>query len=443
MTDTTQPRLELGPPPDSLTPRERRRLSVGALGGVLVVLQVTLLVWLMFFSERSAEPSLSETAREWRETALQLEERRLHAGAADAWVQSLSLSPESDERSAIWYRVGDLRRRSEDWSAAASAFVQAEVGLKESDPLRARIGPALIDCLRRLGLEGEVGRELAKRAGGEPSTGEVVVARFAGEALTEADLDRLIERDVDRRIAALGPSATVDRQLWLEQRRTADSRRQFLEQWLEVELFGRRARELGIDRDPDYRAALELLQSQLLANRYLEQELKIIEPTRIDLEAHYQANASRWARPERVETTVLALRSGESAEDVLNAIDSAEAFRTEAARRSKDQQRESGWSEMEIERGGAHPLLGRTGEVLFDLEVGHWTQEPLVDSGRAYLALVEAKHPAGAAPFEEVETNVRADYMQRKVSELTERLQKELLTRYDVRIEMPEASRDD
>lgn len=61
-------------------------------------------------------------------------------------------------------------------------------------------------CLRRLGLYGEVGRELSRRveSGAEGVKKGNVLATLAGEELTEADLDRMIQRRVEQILSLQG-----------------------------------------------------------------------------------------------------------------------------------------------------------------------------------------------------------------------------------------------
>jgi hypothetical protein len=96
--------------------------------------------------------------------------------------------------------------QAEQFDRAAAALLRCEQAAEDDPALRKKVGPELVTCLRRLGLYGEVGRELSRRveAGAEDVQQGKVLATLGGEPLTEADLDRLIERRVDQMLAMQG-----------------------------------------------------------------------------------------------------------------------------------------------------------------------------------------------------------------------------------------------
>ncbi|MFP6766040.1 MAG: hypothetical protein VB858_20580, partial [Planctomycetaceae bacterium] len=213
---------------------------------------------------------LSGQAAVLRTTALALEDRGLSMAAASSWQDLLRLSPDADDRAQIHYRIGRLLMQAEDYRGAAAALVEAELQVTEEDSLNGKIGPQIVECLRRLGRYGEVGRELSRQVevGSGQSTKESVLATFAGESLTEADLDRMIENRVDR-IIAMQPEGGLpaSREQLLQQYQSVDLRQRILQEILQTELFSRRARELKIDQEDAFRQARDSLQTELLASR--------------------------------------------------------------------------------------------------------------------------------------------------------------------------------
>ena len=107
------------------------------------------------------------------------------------------------------------------------------------------IAPHLMTCLRRLGLYGEVGRELTRQVevGAEKQERGQVLATLDGEPITDSDLDRMTERRVDQMLsmqeAADNESA---RKSLLEQLSRPERRQRLLEELLQTELMVRRSR---------------------------------------------------------------------------------------------------------------------------------------------------------------------------------------------------------
>jgi peptidyl-prolyl cis-trans isomerase C len=409
-----------------------------------LVLQAATLAILLFTLWRRPAPAAGalgagpQSAEELRRVALELENKSLSGPAASVWEKYLDRAPAADDRLEILYRIGKLHLQAEQYGPAAAAFVHAEQLAPADGEWKKRIGPQLVTCLRRLGLYGEVGRELSRRVevgAGGAGPGRVL-AKLAGETLTEADLDRMLERRVDQLLAMQG--ATGDeaaRQELLKQLSAPQLRTQLFQELLQRELFTRRARELKLDQDAEFQAAHQALAEDLLARRFLERELGTIRPTETDLESFYKAHPESYRQPESLRVTYFPLRAGEDPQSVLKAVKSADDFKKLAAERAKTDGRPPETTQDQTAvRGQPHPPLGDI-EPLFALEAGKWTTTPLVSGDTRHLALVESKTPERLPPLDEVRQRVEADYRSRKVQELSQQLFRDLMTRYEVRIE--------
>jgi peptidyl-prolyl cis-trans isomerase C len=446
MTEPDRPNLTLGQPPGSLKARTgpipRRWLWA------FVALQTVMLLCLIGLLMRPTAPAASARASQaaadsadLRATALELEERGLDAQAARAWQSCLEADPDASDRAEIFYRIGGLYLEADEFVEAAAALVRSEMAAAGDDDLQRKIGPKLIECLRRLGRFGEVGRELSRQveAGGEETGEGTVLATLAGEELTEADLDRMIERRVDRILAMQGvPGDEAARQAVLRQFNSPQARRQILQELLQTELFCRRARDLKLDREEDFLQARRQLEQDLLASRFLAGQLEKIRPTDVDLQSYYKANPDRYQEPESAEVRTMALDGEEDAAALLAKVSSADDFRKLAAKRGSTVAApgESPPPRVVV-RGRFDPLLGDV-EPVFALGEGEWANEEHVNGGQKYLVLVEKKTPARIPPFAEVRPRVEADYARIKQQELTEELFRDLLTRYEVRIVPPD-----
>jgi hypothetical protein len=213
------------------------------------------------------------------------------------------------------------------------------------------------------------------------------------------------------------------------------ARKQILQELLKTELFCRRAREMGLDREEDFRQARDQLLQSLLADRFLMRELDKIRPTEVDIESYFKANQSQYETPESLRVVSIRLQEKEDPSAVLGKIKSADDFRHLAAKRqpagadAKDQGRQ-------ILRGQKDPELGDI-EPLFKLAEGEWTKQAHVRDKDRFLVLVEKKAPRQVPQLNDVLSQVRRDYVSRKQQELTEKLFADLVTRYEVRI-LPE-----
>jgi len=454
MTDPDRPTLSLGQPPGNL---KNRTGPIPRLWlWVFLTLHVVLLGCLVMLvlrpvAQGGSAPAASGPAdiEQLRESARQLEERSLYAQAARAWEVYLQSDPATPERAEILYRVGSLYIDAEQFDEAAAALVRSEVAAEDDTELEAKIGPKLVDCQRRLGRYGEVGRELSRQveAGADAADRPKVLATLAGEELTEADLDRMIQRQVDRVLALQGgPGDVSARQAILRQFSSPEARQRMLQELLQTELFCRRARELKLDREEEFLDGRRHLEESLLAGRFMSSELEKIRPTEVDVQSYYKGNQERYQEPESIEVRSIELGEMEGTVPLLDKIKSPDGFRKLAAKRPSPGAPATAAERADapprtIDRGRLDPLLGDV-EALFDLSEGEWTKDPHVHNDKEHLVLVEKKNPVRIPPLAEVRERVEADYVRVKQQELAEQLFRDLLARYDVRI-MPPAEGSD
>ena len=448
MTEQQRPNLALGEPPERL--RGKTSSASWRLLLVILITQVFVLLVLVMLAARMAplkdlaSADSSAASQRWKTVAVELEERGLDDRAAAAWTDYLDANPDSDEYAEILYRVGKLHMQTERFDRAAAAFVRAQLAAQDDEKLRDRIGPKLVESLRRSGRYGEVGRELARQVrvdGEDPGRGKVL-ATMAGDEITDADLDRMIERRVDRMLAMQGgPDDPSAREAILRRLSNTQMRRQLLQEMLQTELSCRRARELKLDREEEFTQARNEMIDTLLANHFLASQLKDVRPTAVDLEAHYGANRGRYQLPESIDVVSIKLDPDEDPGELASQINSADDFRKLAGQRPEGDDAEDAENKppavRRVVRGGADPLLGDA-EALFELGQDRWTTEPHLGTGdEKYLVLVERKTAARIPPLEEIESQVLAEYTARKQRELSEQLFHDLMTRYQVRLAEP------
>ncbi len=443
MTGQEEPILSLGEPPKRLTPKANG-VPRGWLWSLLC-LQLLIVGGLIAFWLRadgiSRVPSVSgSSADELKAAAIALEERSLYAEAARIWHAYLGANPTDPQRAEILYRAGKLAIQADDFNQAVTALVQAEQAAVDDSDLKTKIGPLIIDCLRRLGRYGEVGRELSRRVefGAEQTGKGPVLATIAGDEFTEADLDRMIERRVDQMLSVQsGHQDVAHRDALLKQFSSPAVRRQIFEEVLQTELFSRRACEMQLDRDEEFLRARRFLEENLLANRFLAREFGKVHPTDVDIESYYKAYQKQYEEPETMTVVLLELDEQQDVQVVRKRITSSNEFRLLASGRIGEADSKQTQAPHHIVLGRSDPKLGDT-DTLFKLSPGEWTREPHVHGGMRFLVLCDSKAPARTPPLSTIRWRVEADYQSRKRRELSDKLYRDLMVRYNVRIRQVE-----
>ncbi len=445
MIKEDRPNLSLGNPPGKLKTGGPQPSMIWLR--LILVLQIAAIVCLVMVImrpsvRRSRLSQLDEAeAERLKQVAVELEDRSLDLPAARTWEKYLDAAPDDDDRAEIFYRVGKLYMRAEQFGDAASAFVRAEQAAGEDESLAKKIGPNMVECLGRLGLYGEVGRELSRRVavGADDKPGRKVLAMLGEQELTEADLDRLIEQQVDDMLAIQGASGnTAQREAMLKRFSEPRIRQNMLHELVQIEMFCRRARDLKIDREDEYIKSQRAVAHNMLASRFLERELTKLEPTAVDLEAYYAANRKKYEQPGSIDVRLIQLEEDEDAAELLEDVESADDFRKLVEDRAKSD--EAAPEPRHLVEGVENPLLGDTAG-LFKLDESKWTTEPHVNGDARFLVLIEKKTPDKTPELAEVETRVRSEYLARKQDEYTRKLVRELMDRYDVQI-LPPAKPD-
>jgi len=314
-----EPRLELGSPPGKLARANRPR--GGGLLFLVVILQLALLALFLFGMPRGPSPAGTADPDRLRAVALDLEDRGLLMESAGQWEAYLAAAPDAPDRAQVFYRAGTLYLKVRAFEKAAAAFIRAERAPECDSDLKAKIGPKMVECLRGAGLHGEVGRELARRTtvGDEGEGGDRILATFAGESFTEADLERLIAFRVDRLLGLQGAAGSgAQRAQLIAQMSDPKVREQVFMEILRMELLSRRARELKLDQTDGFRNALALAEQELLAAMLYEQELGAITAAPVDVEAFFNANREDYSDEETGEVPAFEEAAERAAADYVS-----------------------------------------------------------------------------------------------------------------------------
>ena len=237
-----------------------------------------------------------------REYATVLERKGLVDAAIEAYEEYLgTASLEPDARANVCYSVGKLAIDAERYEKALEFLYQAEM-LAPDSPMKDEINSKVVLCLDKLGRSTELRRELRKRTAptrtaADLAEGEVVLAEFGDEVITDRDLDAEIEK--------LPPAAR-------ESFSTAESRVELLRNLVAERLLLDKAMRLELDKAPEVQEELAQVRDGLIVRRLIDQEIDSkISVTPEDVRRFYDAEIERFTEPA---TRVALAGTGDSAE---------------------------------------------------------------------------------------------------------------------------------
>ncbi|MBN1674401.1 MAG: peptidyl-prolyl cis-trans isomerase [Kiritimatiellae bacterium] len=442
--------LNLSLPERKPPPAERRARLVPVLL-VLVLLAQGAGLFLLLKGGAGGRPATARAAglgpEARKDLALKLEKQGLHLQAAEAWQEYLAAArPAAAEAAKIWYRVGKRYQDANQFEKALSAYYRSESHAKLENQLEAEIGRNIQTCLEELGRFAALRYELAERVGlkaDTASTGEDVVAEIGARKITKAELDRLIEQQIEREMAQFAaylPDAErrKRKEALLKQYSTASQRLLFLKQFIAAEVLYRRARESKLADKPDVRDLLKEAERAILSREVIENEVAHrIQITPGDLETYYEAHKKEYAQPERARISHILVKDEVAAGKVMERLKDGASFESLAKELSADPDTAGKGGELDgwAEKDGFMPGLGYAegaSEPLFATPAGAVADKPVKTEKGWHVVKVLKKEPQRQKAFEDVQKEVYRALRARKEREVQEQLLKGLQEQYDV-----------
>jgi len=239
------------------------------------------------------------SGKKLEELALKLEDQKLSGAAARTWTEYVrTVRPGSEEAARIWFRVGKLRQDASDYERALEAYYRSEA-LAKIDELEPEISKRTAECLEALGKFAALNYELESRtavAKNDSTGGKEILAEVGTWKITRADLDMMIEAEIDAELSQLAGSLTPDqkreqKQKLLDNVLKQGEREKWLERFIAEEMLCRKAQEDKLADAPEFRALTRNLERKILAQKLLDQEFaKRVTITPDEVKMYYEAH---------------------------------------------------------------------------------------------------------------------------------------------------------
>jgi tetratricopeptide (TPR) repeat protein len=240
-----------------------------------------------------------------KDLALKLAQRSLYARAAKVWQDYLAAAALGDaEQAKALFQVGTLLEKAGQLEEAIEYYYRSENAAK-LDELSGQINTHIKDCFEKLGKFSALRYELMDRTSmaGSAQAGAKVVAEIGPEKITEADLDAIIESNIDNQLGPMAAFMTAEqlneqKAKMLEQFQSSQAKNQFLQSWLAQEILYRQALKDGLSEEKQVKRLLDDLARGVLSQEMMSRELAAkISITETDLQTYYTANKDKYIEP--------------------------------------------------------------------------------------------------------------------------------------------------
>ena len=222
-----------------------------------------------------------------------------------------------------------------------------------------------------------------------------ILATVAGEVITEADVNAFIQNmPKEQQMYASNPQF----------------RQQIVEQLISYRLFAKYAQDQKMDETEEFKAVLNNAKKEILASMAISETVKNVEVTEEEMKAFYEENLTHFEKGATVSAKHILVKEEEKCQEILEGILGGKVFEEAAQQYSTCPSGQKGGDLGEFGKG---QMVKEFEEAAFAAEIGH-VVGPVKTQFGYHLIKVEAKTEASAAPFEEVQEQIRRNLVQQK-----------------------------
>jgi len=334
---------------------------------------------------------------------------------------------DKETRSNIYFSIGEMLMEANKFEDALAYFYKAEIANPDTG-LKQEIGTNIVTCLEKSGraLDAEYQMESRTLLSGEKGT-----KKPSGEVVAKIKNREITMNEINSAMEELPP--------WMKEAYTKDEAKKldFVKTYVANELFYEKGVKLGINKDPQIREKVRLIEKEMVIQKVLEREvfskIKIEEG---DLRNYYEVYKDRYTEKPAIKFRYILTSSQEDAEGIVKQIESGASFEELAKQHSIDEATKdeggavSGW----VYGTGYIPGVGTDKELTEKLFEFSADEKPRIISTEKgfYVAEVTDKKEERVKSFDEVRQEVEFAYRQDKSQKGVQKFMDDILAVKDV-----------
>lgn len=248
---------------------------------------VTLILVVLLMFRPTTEKTSAARGEQVRELANKLFEWKLYEPAVEQYEHYLTnFGRDSKEQANINYVIGNIYfERLHDYENALAHYAKVKYFFPESK-LVPDVNKKVVACLERLQRTQDA-RQMLEESTALDTTG--LQKSRPGEVIAKIGERTITQGDLDFEISQLPPYMQ-------QQFTTPEGKQQFLQQYISTELLYDTAKRAGLDQNKDVIQGTFQAKKQLMAQKYLEQEIaQNVDMKPEDVELYFKANKEKYA----------------------------------------------------------------------------------------------------------------------------------------------------
>jgi peptidyl-prolyl cis-trans isomerase C len=416
---------------------------------LLLILTVIGVANLLKNSPRGSSTMQTDTsglsAGQIKQLATKLAQRNLHEQAAKVWEGYLACADiTAGERAKALFQAGTSLEQAGLYDEAIEHYYRSEA-VAALDELAPQIDAHIRDCFEKIGKFSALRYELMDRTGiaKSESAGGEVVAEIGAEKITSADLDALIENAIENQLSPMAAFMTVEqlneqKKKMLDEYKSPQARRQFLQSWLAQEILYREALEDHLSGKPEIKSLLDELTRGVLSRQLMNQQLASkINITETDIETYYAANKAEFIEPAKARISHILVGEEQQARDLIKQLKDGADFAELAKEHSADEatKNNGGKIDVDVTKGAHVPVIGDANGLndrIFSAEAPAVLDEPVKTEKGWEIVRVDSKQGERQKNFDEVRQQVMMMLTDRKRQDVQQAYIKQMMDKYNV-----------
>ena len=202
---------------------------------------------------------------------------------------------------------------------------------------------------------------------------------------------------------------------------------QLLKRLIERELLVKSAKDDGIEKDPEYKKALENFKKDLLIRTWMDKLYKKTLISDSEANTYYQEHKNDFKKPASVHARHILVKTEAEAKKIIDELKNlkGDALKKKFIELAKKKSTgPSGPKGGDLGYFGKGQMVKSFQDAAFALKKGNITLEPVKTQFGYHVIYVEDKKPAGIAPFKDVKKSIvekmKREQFNKKIKDIIE-----------------------